>query len=77
MADFGYAKKSDDAGNLVLGTDYYMSPEIFTNEIYGFEVDIWAFGVLFFYMLNMDHPFSNSFPYLEINPHLSVEKKRT
>jgi len=26
--------------------------------MYGFEVDMWAFGVLFFFMLNMEFPFS-------------------
>lgn len=36
-----------------------MSPEIFRNEAYGFEVDMWAFGVLFYFMLNMEFPFSN------------------
>jgi serine/threonine protein kinase len=38
-----------------------MSPEIFSgNEsiFYGFEVDMWAFGVLFYFMLNMEFPFS-------------------
>jgi serine/threonine protein kinase len=38
-----------------------MSPEIFAgNEesFYGFEVDMWAFGVLFYFMLNMEFPFS-------------------
>jgi serine/threonine protein kinase len=40
-----------------------MSPEIFSgNEttFYGFEVDMWAFGVLFYFMLNMEFPFSTS-----------------
>jgi len=42
----------------VLGTENYMSPEIYRNETYGFEVDMWAFGVLFYFMLNMEFPFS-------------------
>jgi len=25
--------------------------------MYGYEVDMWAFGVLFYYMLNMAFPF--------------------
>lgn len=36
LADFGFAKKSEDVGGTVLGTENYMSPEIFSNEIYGF-----------------------------------------
>lgn len=34
-----------------------MSPEVFSNETYGYEVDMWAFGVLFYLMLNMELPF--------------------
>ena len=47
-----------------------MSPEIFKSgvveqpeeegELYGYEVDMWAFGVLLYYMLNMTYPFCNS-----------------
>ena len=35
-----------------------MSPEIYISEQYGFEVDMWAFGVAMFHMLNRDFPFS-------------------
>lgn len=44
-----------------------MSPEIFENERYGYEVDMWAFGVMFYYMLNHEYPF-------RLNPHWSNEK---
>lgn len=53
LADFGFAKKMEDVAGTVLGTENYMSPEIFSNEIYSYEVDMWAFGVLFYFMLNM------------------------
>ena len=45
-----------------------MAPEIYYCKIaeengdfecYGKEVDIWAFGVLFYYMLNQSFPFGN------------------
>lgn len=48
-----------------------MSPEIFKGDedhVYGFEVDMWAFGVLFFFMLNMEFPF-------KLNPHWEPERK--
>ena len=41
-----------DRGETVLGTGNYMSPEIYKQEEYGFEVDMWAFGVVMFFMLN-------------------------
>ena len=36
---------------------------------------MWAFGVLFYFMLNMEYPFSIYFFYLEVNPHVMMEKK--
>lgn len=53
LADFGFAKKNEDVGGTVLGTENYMSPEIYLQDTYSFEVDMWAFGVVFFFMLNL------------------------
>ena len=58
LADFGFSKKSGDIGGTVLGTENYMSPEIYKSDNYGFEVDMWAFGVLMYFMLNKEFPFS-------------------
>ena len=61
LADFGYSKKNTDVGGTILGTEQFMSPEIYSGDeenTYGFEVDMWAFGVLFFFMLNCEFPFS-------------------
>ena len=66
IADFGFAKKASNATKTVLGTEQFMSPQIFRcgaqkvddELIYGYQIDMWAFGVLFFYMLNGDFPFS-------------------
>lgn len=71
IADFGFAKKAMNVKGTVLGTEQYMSPEIYrcglgseeeeeegSRYSYGFEVDMWAFGVLFFFMLNQSFPFS-------------------
>ncbi len=52
-------------GGTILGTSQFMSPEIYNENpisFYGYEVDIWAFGVLFYFMLNMEFPFSNLLP---------------
>jgi serine/threonine protein kinase len=45
----------------MVGTEHFMAPEIFSADkikFYGFEIDMWAFGVLFYFMLNMEFPFS-------------------
>lgn len=39
LADFGFSKKSSDVGGTILGTEQYMSPEIFRGDeehVYGF-----------------------------------------
>lgn len=62
VADFGLSKMTE-RGETVLGTGNYMSPEIYREETYGFEVDMWAFGVVLFFMLNKEFPF-------RISPHI-------
>ena len=57
LAGFTYAKKNEDVGGTVLGTSSNISPEIYSNGHYSYEVDMWAFGVLFYFMLNMEFPF--------------------
>ncbi|KAJ1915031.1 hypothetical protein H4219_004529 [Mycoemilia scoparia] len=72
LTDFGLATQIEDTGSLglnegggsssgdpmtVCGTVNYMSPEIVTNETYGFESDIWALGCLFITFLTGKSPF--------------------
>ena len=47
LGDFGIAKVLDstlEQANTVIGTPYYMSPEVCSNERYSFKSDIWALG---------------------------------
>ena len=41
----------------VVGCQSFLAPEFFCEDGYGFEVDIWAAGVLLFFMLTNDYPF--------------------
>ena len=59
LGDFGFAKRTKDIRGTVLGTAQFMSPEVYTCETYGEEVDMWAIGVMLFFMLNAEYPFSN------------------
>lgn len=51
IADFGLSTL-ESKGDIVLGTGSYMSPELYSSKEYGFEVDMWSFGVVFYFMLN-------------------------
>ena len=41
------------------GTTYYMAPEFFDKKKYDYAVDVWALGVLFFYMMFATVPFNS------------------
>ena len=38
-----------------------MAPEILSNSYYGIAVDIWAVGILFYFMLFAEYPFKGKF----------------
>lgn len=60
IVDFGFAKKLGVDKNktyTILGTPEYLSPECVRGKGYGFDVDLWAFGVLTFEMLTGRSPF--------------------
>lgn len=61
IADFGFARpvKSGTAST-VCGTQKYMAPEILKNLPYTRSVDIWAIGILFYFMLFADYPFKGT-----------------
>ena len=42
----------------MIGTPYYMSPELFRNEPYGKESDVWALGCCTFEMMTRRHAFN-------------------
>ena len=45
LADFGEAKKLTDT-NTVVGTPWYMAPEVFRGDEYGVKSDVYSFGIL-------------------------------
>lgn len=59
LADFGLARllKKDETLNDVSGTLSYMAPEMFTRAGHDYAVDIWALGVLVYFMLCGYMPF--------------------
>ena len=53
LGDFGIARVLSDTrskAKTVVGTPYYLSPEIIKSEPYSFKSDIWSLGVLLYEM---------------------------
>lgn len=55
LADFGFAKLVDSVdveySKTILGTPFYMSPQILCEEEYSQKCDIWATGIVFYQLL--------------------------
>ena len=52
LAGFGFAERFEGHNQLskAIGTRLYMAPEIVRNEPYGEKIDVWAIGVLAFFL---------------------------
>ncbi|GCC19533.1 serine/threonine-protein kinase DCLK3-like [Chiloscyllium punctatum] len=57
LADFGLALKVTSPIFTVCGTPTYVAPEILSEKGYGFEVDMWATGVILYILLCGFPPF--------------------
>ena len=70
LGDFGIAKglKSTwEKAKTMVGTPYYLSPEIITGKPYDSKSDIWALGVLLYELMTFEMPFNAvSLPLLSI-----------
>ena len=53
LGDFGIAKTADRTmGGTKIGTYNYMAPEVYNNEPYGHQADIYSLGLVMYWMLN-------------------------
>lgn len=43
--------------NEVLGTPYYMAPELFSGK-YNEKCDLWSIGVMMYYSICLNYPFN-------------------
>lgn len=61
LGDFGIAKILDNTkavAKTMVGTPYYISPEIVENKPYSFKTDIWSLGVILYEMCTLKPPFN-------------------
>ena len=51
LGDFGVARllnNTRDKAKTIVGTPYYLAPELLENKPYGFKGDIWSLGVVLY-----------------------------
>jgi NIMA (never in mitosis gene a)-related kinase len=63
LGDFGIARvlnQTSEMAETVVGTPYYLSPEIVQSNKYGFPTDIWSLGVLLYEMCALRPPFNGA-----------------
>jgi NIMA (never in mitosis gene a)-related kinase len=61
LGDFGIARvlsHTRSNAKTVVGTPYYLSPEIIENKPYNFKSDVWSLGVLLYEMCALGPPFN-------------------
>ncbi|KAF1336654.1 Nek protein kinase, partial [Globisporangium splendens] len=60
LGDFGIAKTLDstmDQAKTVVGTPYYMSPEVCENKPYSYSSDVWSLGCVLYELCALKHAF--------------------
>ncbi|XP_067683642.1 serine/threonine-protein kinase Nek4-like [Haliotis asinina] len=61
VGDLGIARvldSSNDMATTLIGTPYYMSPELFSNKPYNHKSDVWALGCCVYEMATLKHAFN-------------------
>ena len=63
LGDFGIARVLDrtlEQAKTVIGTPYYMSPEVCESKPYSYKSDLWALGCILYEMCTRKHAFDST-----------------
>lgn len=70
LGDFGIATKlasTFEKAKTIIGSPYYLSPEIIDNKPYNMQTDIWSLGVILYELCALTTPFdANNLNYLAL-----------